>query len=606
MMVSWSRRWPGRLLAAGCSALFPFIPTAVAVASPHNEPVIVTATRTAQTADELLAPVIVIDRGELERLQAADLGEVLRLHAGLDLGRNGGPGQATSLFLRGTDSNHTLVLIDGVRMNPATIGGAAVHHLDPEVIERVEIVKGPRSTLYGSDAIGGVINIITRRASAGQEVDAAGSAGSHGSRRASGGFEAARGTLRYGIRLSQYDARGYAPLVASPLVAGHDRFTLAAHAEGTVGPVEAGVRHFRAAGTTAYVDSFTLARLDQDFLNSVTAVSAAFQPHDHWLSSLRLSEARDEIDQHQSEDFAHTRRLAVDWQNDIQIGEAQLWTAGVELMQERADVVNFGDGFRERRDISAIYLQDTVELGVHRLLLAARHTRYEGFGEHLTWDGGYGIRLSERTRLTAGVGTAFRAPDQTDRFGFGGNPDLDPETSANREVGIRHRFPGNHDVGLQLFQNDIRNLIEFDFVGTGGMTNLGRARIRGLELSHGWVSGPWRLRSEAVVQSPRLRSGGQLPRRARRTLAFSLVHDAARWQAGADVLLTSARRDSEFSDAELSGYGLLNLSGLVRLGSAWSLRGRVENLFDRDYRLADGYQTGGREIRVEVAWRHGP
>ncbi len=151
-----------RLLLAG-GGLFPL----VSVAAPAAEPeIIVTATRRAQSADEALAAVTVITRAEIEAAQAQDLAELLRFHAGLDIGRNGGAGQPASLFLRGTESNHTLVLLDGVRLNPGTIGGAPWQNLDPNLIERIEIVRGPRSSLYGPDAIGGVIQIFTRRAAA--------------------------------------------------------------------------------------------------------------------------------------------------------------------------------------------------------------------------------------------------------------------------------------------------------------------------------------------------------------------------------------------------------------------------------------------------------
>lgn len=589
----------GALFAAGVVAVFS---SSFAGA---REAVVVTATRTAQSADQVLAPTIVIGREELERLQAADLGEVLRLHAGFDIGRNGGPGQATSLFTRGTDSNHTLVLIDGVRMNPATIGGAAIHNIDPESIERIEIVKGPRSTLYGSDAIGGVINIITRRASSGVQAEASASVGGHGSSRFATGFRQADGDFRYGLNASFYESDGYPPLTASPLEAGHDRFSFDAHAGGRVGALDVELSHFRTSGNTEYVDVFSLLPLDQDFLNTVTALRMEATPGEKWVTRLRLSEVRDEIDQNQSADFAHTRRLGVDWQNDVQLGRAQLLTAGVELMREDAEVVNFGSGFEEERDIAAVYVQDAIELGAHRGVLAARYTDYEGFGGHVTWDAQYGYMLTAATRITASIGTAFRAPDQTDRFGFGGNPDLAPEESRNVEIGLRHRLAPGHGVTLQLFQNDIDNLIEFDFIGTGGMTNLGEARIRGVEAGYDWASGPWRLTSSATLQDPRLRSGGQLPRRAKRSLSAGLVYDAGRWQLGADALTTSSRRDSEFSDVVLGGYTLFNASAQLRLGENWVLRARIENLFDRDYALANGYRTSGREARMELAWHFG-
>ncbi|MDH3614758.1 MAG: TonB-dependent receptor plug domain-containing protein, partial [Gammaproteobacteria bacterium] len=150
--------------AAAAFFLLFVIDTVSAADSATGDTLIVTATRTEIPLHDAIVPVTVITREDIEMSLATDLAELLRFEAGIDIGRNGGPGQSTSIFLRGTESNHTLVLLDGVRINPGTLGGAAIQHIAPEIIERVEIVKGTRSALFGTDAIGGVINIITRRA----------------------------------------------------------------------------------------------------------------------------------------------------------------------------------------------------------------------------------------------------------------------------------------------------------------------------------------------------------------------------------------------------------------------------------------------------------
>jgi vitamin B12 transporter len=151
-------------VAAGVAAALTTSLSFPAVAQDELEETIVTATRTPVPLDAVGAPVIVISRNDIERSLASDVSELLQGHAGLEISRNGGPGQTTSLFMRGTDSNHTVVLVDGVRINPGTIGGAALQNIAPESIERIEIVKGPRSSLYGTDAIGGVVQLFTRRA----------------------------------------------------------------------------------------------------------------------------------------------------------------------------------------------------------------------------------------------------------------------------------------------------------------------------------------------------------------------------------------------------------------------------------------------------------
>lgn len=564
-------------------------------------PVLVTATRTAQLADQVLAPVILISREDIERSQAVDVADLLRFHAGLDIGRNGGPGQATSLFLRGTNSDHTLVMIDGVRINPGTIGGAALHNLDPALIERIEIVKGPRSSLYGSEAIGGVINIITRRATEGTEGHAAIGAGSFGTRKLGAGLRHGRDGARFGIEVSRQETDGYAPRTDSDIKRGHDNTSVNAHIGKRLTHVDIELSHYEARGNTEYLD-FLLEPVDQDFRNSATALAFEFQPTGLWASQLKLSQSRDEIDQNQSADFAHTDRRMVDWQNDLQLGDTRLVTAGLWFMREEVEAVSFGAGFDEKTDTRAVYLQDSVEIGAHSVLVAARYTDHDAFGGHTTWDAGYGYRLSATTRLTASAGTAFRAPDSSDRFGFGGDPDLEPEESLNFEIGLRHRLSPAQRLSLSLFHNDIDDLITFT---DSQMSNIGKARIRGIEAGYGFAAGGWRAALEAIIQDPENRdSGNQLPRRAKRSLTASLGYDAGSWQLGADLLATSRRKDSDFSDTELAGYGLVNLTAAMRLAPAWTLRARVENLFDQDYTLAEGFNTAERSYFLQLAWRH--
>ncbi len=579
---------------------FPMIATAA-----DGDAVIVTATRTAQLADQVLAPVIVITRDQIERSQPTDVADLLRFHAGLDIGRNGGPGQATSLFLRGTNSDHTLVMIDGVRINPGTIGGAALHNLDPAVIERIEIVKGPRSSLYGSDAIGGVINIITRRASAGTQADASAGAGNFGTRKLTAGARHVQDGWRAGVEASRVDTDGFPPRTGSDIDRGHDNTTITAHAGRRVGVLDVELSHFDARGNTEYLDFFASdPELDQDFRNSVTALTLEAQPAETWVSRLQLSQARDEIDQNQSADFAHTDRRMVDWQNDVQFGATRLVTAGVWFMREEVEAVSFGSGFDEKADTKAVYLQDSADFGRHSLLVAARYTDHEAFGGHTTWDAGYGYRLSDATRLIASAGTAFRAPDFSDRFGFGGNPDLEAEESRNIELGLRHRLSPAQRLTLSVFRNDIENLIEFDFINTSSMVNIGKARIRGAEAGYEFTHERWRAGVEAIVQDPESRtSGNPLPRRAKRSVTASLGYDGGQWQVGADVLAASKRKDSDFSDVRLAGYGLVNLNAGWWLTPEWSLRARVENLFDKDYTLADGFNTAERSYFVQLAWR---
>jgi vitamin B12 transporter len=567
--------------------------------------VVVTATRTAELADDSLAPVIVITQEDIQRSQATDVPDLLRFHAGIDIGRNGGPGQPASIFMRGTDSNHTLVMIDGVRINPGTIGGANVQFIDPAMIDHIEIVKGPRSSLYGSDAIGGVINIITRRAAAGTSLSASAAGGTYDTRRFATNVEHAGDQGRIGVDAAWQATSGFPPRQESSIDRGFDNASFNARAGRRFGPVDIEVSHYQAQGKSEYLDFF-LTPLDEDFLDAATALKLEANPVAPWATRLVLSRAQDRIDQNQSDDFTHTNRYTADWQNDIQIGGGQLLTAGATVTREHDSSLSFGTAFDDTLDVREAYVQDAIERGAHRWLLSARHTDHEAFGGHTTWNAAYGFQATAATRLTVAAGTAFRAPDATDRFGIGGNPDLKPESARNVEAGVRHRLSDSQHVSLQVFRTEITDLIEFDFA-TSREVNIGKARIRGVEAGYEYSRDQLRAAIEAVAQDPKsVTTDNPLPRRAKRSLTASVAWTAARYQLGADLLAAGRRKDSDFSDVYMGGYGLVNLSAAYWLTPEWVLRARAENVFDKKYELAADYNTAGRSYLLEVAWQHRP
>jgi vitamin B12 transporter len=573
--------------------------------------IVVTATREPQPAAEVLAPVVIIDRATIERSLAPDVADLLRFHAGLDVARNGGPGQATSLFIRGTESNHAVVMIDGVRINPGTIGGAALQNVAPELVERIEVVKGPRSTLYGTDAIGGVVNVVTRR---GVEngMQALVGYGRYGTRQAQlgGTYGGSLGELSLGA--SALDSDGFPARRGDDTDRGYRNRSFALGARTDAGPVELAARWWRASGTSEYSDFF-LTPVDQDFENSSAAVEASGRVTESWRTRVTLSRVVDDVQQNQESfagsgfDYARTRRHAIDWQNGVAIG-AHALTVGALLTRENTESLSFGDRFDVDTDADTFYAQDQVEVGRHRVLLAAGYTDHETFGGHGTWNAEYGFRVGANTRLTAAAGTAFRAPDATDRFGFGGNPDLDPERSRNYELGLRHRVGGRHVLALSAFENRIDDLIQFvtlsfdPFVGRN--LNVERARIRGLEASWEYAGDDWHARAEAIRQDPEDRSdGSRLLRRASESYTLALAKRVGPAEVGADLLLAGDREDFGFPErVRLGGYFLANLSASVVLGERWTLQARLENALDRDYVLADGYNTMRRALMVATRY----
>lgn len=569
------------------------------------DPVVVTASRQATPASELAVPVVVIDRAQIERSLADDLGQLLRFVAGVDIGRNGGPGQTTSTFIRGAESNHTLVLVDGVRINPGTLGLPAIQNLRPELIERIEVVKGNRSSLYGADAIGGVINVITRTDDAAiREVGIGG--GRYGARdltaRATGGASAT--TWQLGAALTDVD--GFPARRGAAFDSGHDNLNVNAALTHRAGDTTFNARLVHASGNTEYLD-FLGEPKDQDFANAVAALAMENVISERWTSRVDVSLARDEIEQNQSPDVADTRRLAMDWQNTLSLVDHHTLIAGVYAFSENTESLVFGTGFDEDTNVVAAYLGDNYARGAHRASLAARFTDHDAFGSNATWHADYTYLVSDRWSLHAASGRAFRAPDATDRFGFGGNPDLEAETSRTLEAAVSFRPDARQSLRLGVFDLAIDDLILFDFdpVTFAGLNrNIAEARIQGIEARYAWQSSTWGLQASAVVQDPNNEeSDSVLPRRARRSLTLNAWRTFGTTEVALDVLLSGERKDSDFSDTVNAGYVLTNLSARAPLPGGFEIRAKIENVLDADYETAAGFATPGRGLFVDLYYR---
>ncbi len=598
-----------RLYGRAFAAAFTLVAGTAAAQEPLADDIVVTATRTPRAGT--IAATIVINRETIAASQAKDVTELLRFHAGVDIGRNGGPGQTASVFIRGGESNHTLVLVDGVKINPGTIGAAALQNIDPDLIERIEIVKGPRSTLYGSEAIGGVIQIFTRRGAAGTTFDAKAGAGADATRELGAAVHHNDGAWRAGADIKRYVSDGFPARTGATQNSGHRRNSVNGYLGIKSGGIDAELSHWQTQGNTEYYDFF-LAPLDQDFTNAATALTFKSAPTSAWASTLRLSRLRDEIDQKQGSDFLRTRRSVLDWQNDIQLNREHLLTAGLALSRENAGASVYGTGFAADTTVNEVYAQDQAQFGAHQLLGALRYTDHAAFGGHTTAELGYGYAVNTRWRLTGSVATGFRAPDATDRFGYGGNPDLKPETARNVELGAQLALAPGQTASIALFQNDVDDLISFvdpdGYLGPvpGALQNVERARIRGVEAGYRLQLKPWTLHVAGVLQDPENRdTGRQLARRAKQSFTLSAAYTGAGYRIGADLLATGRRPDSDFSTDVNVGYALVNLHAQTRLARDWELRARVENLFDKDYVLAEGFNTQGRALFVELAYRYG-
>ncbi|HSC47912.1 MAG TPA: TonB-dependent receptor [Gammaproteobacteria bacterium] len=621
--------FPGALAALAFSLALPVhADGSPDTASAELGAVTVTATRTPLIADQEVAPVIVIGPEQLELAKGEDVGAVLRQYAGFQLAQNGGPGQPESLFLRGTNSNHTLVMIDGVRINPDNGFGSALQNVRLEDVERIEIVKGPRAALYGSDAIGGVINIITRKASQGLGYGAHVGAGRYGSYNSGGNVSYGAGDNAFGLSADDSHTDGFPSVAGTPFDSGNKDRSWKAYGRTKLAGTELSLDHWQSKGYTQYTGfdpndftpPFALIPFDEDFQDAVTDLGASGHPRDGWRSALNLSHTLDEIDQRQDDpfngppfspagpDYVHSQRNTVDWQNDLALSDLQLLTLGLYTEAEHTATESFGTVYDEAHRVNALYAEDDLDLDAQRLVLAGRETHDQEFGDHFTWNADYGYDLSRETKLTAGIGTGFRSPTASERFGFAGNPDLKPETSRNLEAGLRQKFGAGQEFDVNLFQDSLDDLILFVPTGTftGSLENVGHARIRGIELTYDLGGNSWAWRSDVIVQDPRdSDTDTTLLRRAKRMLTSNLSWHDERTSAGLNLLLTGRRPDGDFATGAPvtdAGYALLGASLHQDLGAGFGLLLRIDNLLDTHYQQFSGYNTAGRSLFLQLEY----
>ncbi len=591
-------------------ALATFLLAHAAAAAVQAEPlpdnaIVVTATRTPQTADDTLASVTVLTREDIARQQPQDLFELLRVQAGVDLTRAGGAGGNTSLFLRGTNSNHVLVLIDGVRAASATTGAFDWRSLPISQIERVEIVRGPRAVLYGSDAIGGVIQIFTRRP---QGTEAAVAAGSYATYQIEGGWgggEAvkasayANAATRRGF--SAQNERGFS---YDPDDDGYDTRSLSA-AVATALSARTDIE-LRAWHNTGKVD------FDQgtsDTLNSTVNARLRQQASRAWTHTLALGYAQDDLDTQSAFPSQFTTdRYTADWQHDVALGAAGALTAGLTYVSEAARNV---DTFTD----TTVYDRRTHNAGVYALWQArwrdidvqagARGDDYSSFGTHGSGSLALGTDVSASTRLWLSYGSAFRAPNANELYspGFGGfyagNPDLGPERSRSAELGLALKPSAHERLTVNVFNTQIDDLIVFQGSNFQAI-NLEAASVTGVELGYELRLDRWRHQASLTAQRARNDvDHSALLYRPDQKATYAVHRQLAAGSVGAEWQLVSERIGLS---ERLPGYGLVSLAARLALAKQWFLEGRLENLFDKDYELIEGFNTPGRSLFVALRY----
>lgn len=566
----------------------------------------VTANRIEQPVEETLASVTVIDRADIERSQSPDLSDLLARQAGVDVVRTGGPGSANTVFMRGSNSKHTLVLIDGLRVNSAVQGLFDFAHLSLSQIERIEIVRGPRAALWGSDAIGGVIQIFTRDPRS-AFVELRG--GSYGRQGVDAGIAVGEGATRLGLAFGHDELDGFSATNPGSVSYDPDRDGYRNTHGSFRFTSDIGSQRFAASAQVA--DAFV--EFDtgvSDVLTRQLGLNLQGDLRTNWSHQLTAGMSTEDIrtDSFGITDF-HNRRFSLDWLHHFRVADGQTLQAGLNWSRESGEskVDWYGEFFDERRSNLGVFAAYIGEFGPHTINLSLRHDQNSQFGGALTGNAAWGLRIGETLRLRASWGQGFHAPTLNDLYFpnvYGccrGNPDLLPEYSTNEEIGLDWRPAGDHRFALSLFRNRIRDLIELD-AGFVEYININRARIHGAELQYGWQRGGFSLDANATWQDARdLGADAALLRRPKRKLNIGADYRFDNgFSLGLDASAVGPRPDF---GATLPGYSRFDLRAAWALPRGWQLEARIENIGDRDYALVDGYNTPGRSGLLRIRWQ---
>lgn len=569
------------------------------------EPVVITASRIEQPLVDALPSVSVITRDEIERAAAPDLLTLLARLPGVEIAQLGGIGSQAGVFLRGGESRHTLVLIDGVPMNNANFSLAALDQVMVAQIERVEIVRGNVSSLYGSQAVGGVIQIFTRGAGADSGLGARASVGSRGTQSAQAAVAGASAGWRYAVALSGFDTDGFNAIDqgkrpgTNPDRDGYTNRSAAAQVSYEwAGDNSVGARAFRSRATLQYDSEFGPATQADESVQTIESVSffARGRLAPNWTSSLAVGRLRDALDAGVTAYpyFVASTNTQLVWGNEITVADGWRATLGAERLRQEIDSdTTYTVSARTVNTLRAGLLGDVA---AHQLQLNVRRDAYSDFGAASTVYAGYGYVLNKAWKFVVSASTAFNAPTFNDLFyPYGGNLALTPERTRASEAGVQFRN-GPTLARLQLFRARYRDLIGFD--AAFNRVNIGRASADGAELSVETSVSGWHAAAALTAQDARNDlTGMRLARRAREFANLQLTRSVGGIDLQANLKLTGARVDrAGGAEHELAGYSLFDVAMRWRAQRSVLLMLRVENVFNRSYENAFGYRGTPRGV----------
>ena len=604
--------------------------------------VFVTATRTPISKNNVIADVTTISSEDIERAGSSSLPELLQRQPGIEISNLGGPGKVSTIGIRGTSSTHSIVLVDGIRLSAATTGFSAIEHIPLSQIEKIEIVRGPASSLYGQDAIGGVIQIFTKKGVDGFKPYVDIGYGSYNTSNFKSGVRAGNNQTTYAINFAAMNSDGFSAFVPNPANAansinldkdGYKNYSLSSSLSHKINQdYEIDLQYFLSKGKNQFDNRFAnfSPSFHGNYRNEIKletyAMNIKGQINKAWQSSIKLSQSTDKYldvqklnnftfeDDANLKDLYKTTQDQLSWQNNVALPRGSI-TLLYDFLKQRIKTTDVYE--KTQRTNHGVMVGYSLIEDKHNFQSNFRKDFNSVYEDAVTGNIGYAYSIDPNWTIASSYGTAFVSPSfnflysLADSFALG-NPNLKPEKSKNIEGSIRYKDDSG-SMSLTMFQNKIDDFIIYTAPAEAGSRtstqNLNKAEIQGLTISGDQFLGHFQIKGSVTSQSAKNEDTDKyLPRRASLIGNINLNYYIGNWNIGIEETFSGKRFDDKENMVNLSGYALTNIVADYKINDKLKLNVRLNNVFDKDYSLAaEGrsgfkYQTPGRSLFANLRY----
>ena len=604
--------------------------------------VFVTATRTPISKNNVIADVTTISSEDIERAGSSSLPELLQRQPGIEISNLGGPGKVSTIGIRGTSSTHSIVLVDGIRLSAATTGFSAIEHIPLSQIEKIEIVRGPASSLYGQDAIGGVIQIFTKKGVDGFKPYVDIGYGSYNTSNFKSGVRAGNNQTTYAINFAAMNSDGFSAFVPNPANAansinldkdGYKNYSLSSSLSHKINQdYEIDLQYFLSKGKNQFDNRFAnfSPSFHGNYRNEIKletyAMNIKGQINKAWQSSIKLSQSTDKYldlqklnnftfeDDANLKDLYKTTQDQLSWQNNVALPRGSI-TLLYDFLKQKIKTTDVYE--KTQRTNHGVMVGYSLIEDKHNFQSNFRKDFNSVYEDAVTGNIGYAYSIDPNWTIASSYGTAFVSPSfnflysLADSFALG-NPNLKPEKSKNIEGSIRYKDDSG-SMSLTMFQNKIDDFIIYTAPAEAGSRtstqNLNKAEIQGLTISGDQFFGHFQIKGSATGQSAKNEDTDKyLPRRASLIGNINLNYYIGNWNIGVEETFSGKRFDDKENIVNLSGYALTNIVTDYKINDKLKLNLRLNNVLDKDYSLAaEGrsgfkYQTPGRSLFANLRY----